>query len=330
MRTHLLKISWAASLLFLAGGSYLSARLASVLLAKRLWVIEETTQRRLGTQTTAAKAENLSDYRVIVERNLFNARPTPPPPPPVVVAPPVLPPPPPLPTPPPPPPPEPVLELKVIGTAVVQGGKSFALISSGPDLRVVKEKEEIVPGALLAEVRADRILVEWRGRTEEFSLFDSKPLRGAVAGAAARGRRTPVTPERPAALEAARLPAAPSPGAGGAKEPVRQLSDDRWVVDNREVEQMRTDMGAVMSQVRVVPNFANGQPDGFKIFAIRPGSLFAKIGLQNGDIVKKINGMEINAPEQAYQAYQLLQNETRLTVDLVRGGGSKSLSYEIR
>ena len=66
------------------------------------------------------------------------------------------------------------------------------------------------------------------------------------------------------------------------------------------------------------------------MFAIRPGSLFAKIGLQNGDVIKRINGVEISGPEQAFEAYQQLKDETSIQIDLSRRDENKSFSYEIR
>jgi type II secretion system protein C len=111
---------------------------------------------------------------------------------------------------------------------------------------------------------------------------------------------------------------------------VRQTGDDKWTIAKAEVESLRTDMGAMMTQVRVVPNFADGQPDGFKVFAIRPGSLFAKIGLQNGDVIKNINGIAIQTPEQAMAAYQRLSSETSIKIELVRRNENKTLTYDIR
>ena len=85
-----------------------------------------------------------------------------------------------------------------------------------------------------------------------------------------------------------------------------------------------------MTQIRVVPNFTDGQADGFKVFAIRPGSLFAKIGLQNGDVLKRVNGIELQGPEQAFEAYQRLKDENSVQIDLSRRQDNKTFSYEIR
>ena len=337
MQTPNLKLVWVVTLLFIAGGAYLSARLASVIIAKRTWVAEAPRVAAGDAEASRTKRDTLSDYRVISERSLFNAHPAPPPPPPppaVAIAPPIpqaqpTPPPPPPPPPPEPPPPD----LKVVGTAVVEGGKSFALIAAGQDMRVVREKEEVVPGAVLTEVRSDRILVSWRGKIEEYPLFEerrlARPAAPSPAAPVARGRLRPAPPRAPEPSPAPVQTPPPDTQSAG-QESVRQVSEDKWLLATQEVDQLRSNMSSLMTQIRVVPNFTDGQPDGFKVFAIRPGSIFARIGLQNGDVIKRINGLEIQGPEQAFAAYQQLAAETNIQIDLVRRSENKTLTYEIR
>jgi hypothetical protein len=75
-----------------------------------------------------------------------------------------------------------------------------------------------------------------------------------------------------------------------------------------------------VKEVRIVPAFfSQGKPDGFKIFAIRPGSHFYRIGLQNGDAITKIDGTELKTVEQANMGLQLLLKETKVGIDILRG-----------
>ena len=39
------------------------------------------------------------------------------------------------------------------------------------------------------------------------------------------------------------------------------------------------------------------------MYAIRPNSLFGKIGLQNGDTIKSINGIDMSSPDKALEVY---------------------------
>lgn len=326
MRTQVLKLFWVATLVFAAGLGYLWARVTVTSVSRALWVAEPPPTAVGAAPATKRIPDALSDYRIIEERNLFNARPEPAAPMVAVVVPPPPPIQPPVAPPPPPPPPEPPLDLKLVGTAVMgAGSSSYAIVVTGSDTRVVREKEDIIPGATLVEVRNDKILVRWRDKVEEFQLYETKTL--APAPAAPRTRSRPI-PQAPGGTEGttAPSPTAPPPTA----DSVRKLADDRWSVDNKEVAQLRENMSSVMTQVRVVPNFGEGgQPDGFKVFAIRPGSLFAKIGLQNGDVIRRINGIEMQGPEQAMEAYARLREETTINIDLLRQNQSRTLTYEI-
>ncbi|HUQ01430.1 MAG TPA: hypothetical protein VM261_02995 [Kofleriaceae bacterium] len=44
---------------------------------------------------------------------------------------------------------------------------------------------------------------------------------------------------------------------------------------------------------RIMPSTKNGQPNGVKLYAIRPSSIYASVGFMNGDTVHSINGVPI-------------------------------------
>ncbi len=121
-----------------------------------------------------------------------------------------------------------------------------------------------------------------------------------------------------------------TPAAAGDGEQIRKIGDDRYLVAQAEVEHSMSNLSELFTQMRAVPNMQDGKTNGFRLFAIRSGSLFQKIGLQNNDVVQRINGIDLNDPGKAMSLFQDLQGETRLSVDVVRGGETRTLSYEIR
>ncbi len=301
MRDNASRYVWVLTLAFLLAAAFLSARLAATWLARRLWVPAVETRVAVTAGDAVVRGDRLADYRVIQQRNLFNANPAPEPDAPSAN--------------PPAQRPAPVvsdrtpLGVVLVGTAVLEGARSFAVVEAGGKLRVVREGEEVAPGAVVSGIKADRILVDRGGAVQEILLFVDRP-----GGKNKTGRRASVRPRPPAA----------------GSDTIRKVADDKWVIDAREVEKATTDMNRLMTQIRVVPNFKDGQADGFKVFAIRPGSLFSKIGLQNGDVIKRINGLELQGPEEAFEAYQRLKDETSIQIDLVRRNHNKSFTYEIR
>jgi general secretion pathway protein C len=116
---------------------------------------------------------------------------------------------------------------------------------------------------------------------------------------------------------------------GGTGAGIR-LEGDKAIVARAKVEATLGDLNQVIQQARMVPNFKGGAVDGFKIFAIRPDSIFSELGIKNGDVIQRINGTEINSVEKAIPMLQLARNENAITIDLTRNGAKKTLSIEIR
>lgn len=116
----------------------------------------------------------------------------------------------------------------------------------------------------------------------------------------------------------------------GNEHGVRKVSESEYMIDEGEVENALNNINQLMTQIRVVPNFQDGEANGFKVFAIKPKSIFAQIGLKNGDVIKKVNDQDITTPDKAFQAFQELRNEKNLNVEILRRGQQKSLNYEIR
>ena len=59
------------------------------------------------------------------------------------------------------------------------------------------------------------------------------------------------------------------------------------------------DVNGVVRQVNINPIVVYGEPVGVRIYPIEPGSIFAELGLETGDIITAVNGQEIREPEEA-------------------------------
>jgi general secretion pathway protein C len=111
---------------------------------------------------------------------------------------------------------------------------------------------------------------------------------------------------------------------------VRKLSEGKWMVDQREVTASTENISQLLTQARALPYMEQGKTIGFRISEIVPGSLYEKIGIQNGDVIQKINSQDVDDPAKFFQMYQSLREERSITIDLIRGGQRQSLNYEIR
>ena len=102
------------------------------------------------------------------------------------------------------------------------------------------------------------------------------------------------------------------------------------VLDRREVEQAMNDLPKLLSQARAVPVLTNGTMTGFRLDYIAPTSFYEKIGLQYGDILKQVNGVEIKDPGTMLSLFQQLRNEKSVKLDVLRNNQRTTMMFEIR
>jgi general secretion pathway protein C len=120
------------------------------------------------------------------------------------------------------------------------------------------------------------------------------------------------------------------PKAGPNGPGVKRVSDGKWMVDQREMLASTENMSQILTQARALPYMESGKTVGFRISEIVPGSIYEKIGLQNGDVIQRVNAQDVDDPAKFFQLYQGLRTERNITIDLLRGGQRQTLNYEIR
>ena len=111
---------------------------------------------------------------------------------------------------------------------------------------------------------------------------------------------------------------------------IKKIDDTTYEIDKGLVEKVLVNPMAVAKGARVVPAMKNGKPEGFKLYAIRPTSVYAKLGLTNGDTLTSINGFELTSADKALEVYTKLREATSLELDVTRRGKPVTLKYTIR
>jgi len=169
-----------------------------------------------------------------------------------------------------------------------------------------------VPGATgsgkLTSIHARYIDFENNGHTERLSL----------SGAA-------TTTTAPPTVAAARPPADTPDGMQ-----VSTSDGANYEIPKALVEKVLLDPMAFTQGARVVPAMKNGKPDGFKLYAIRPNSTIARLGLVNGDTLQSVNGFELTSVDKVLEVYTKLREATSLEVEVTRRGKPIVLKYSIR
>ena len=103
------------------------------------------------------------------------------------------------------------------------------------------------------------------------------------------------------------------------------------VLDSAWVEtQLGPGFSQVLKSARLVPNLDGESVNGFKIFAIKKGTLFNKIGLRNGDIIQKINDTSLEQAEQGFALYQIFQEDQEIVFNIMRKNKPQTISVVIK
>ena len=150
-------------------------------------------------------------------------------------------------------------------------------------------------------------------------FIDFEPGDGSAAAPQMARTATPAAPA--GAPEPA--PAAPSP------DGVKKVTDNRYEVKRKYIDETLSNLNNIATQARIVPSFKNGVANGFKLFSIQPGSLYSAIGVENGDVIQRINGYEINSPDKALEVYQKLRESPHITIEIERNGQIIRKEYNV-
>ncbi len=111
---------------------------------------------------------------------------------------------------------------------------------------------------------------------------------------------------------------------------IKKVDDTHYTVDKAVIEAVLANPMAVAKGARVVPSVKDGKPDGFKLYAIRATSIYARLGLANGDTLTAVNGMPLTTADKALEVYTKLRDAKALAVAITRRGKSITLNYTIR
>jgi len=190
------------------------------------------------------------------------------------------------------PPPSPLM-LSLIGTFLTQGQEPYAIIED----KKKNEQEMFLIGdsvfsqATLKKIYLDRVEVERNGKLEVLRLDE-------IAGNA---------------------------GAG-----VISSGSDDFVIEEAELDKGLENLPLLLTQARAVPYFKDGRSIGLRLFAIKTGSLYEKVGLKNGDILKTINGNSLGDISQALKLFEQLKSERSIGLTLERDKQEREFKYTIR
>jgi len=245
---------------------------------------------RGGARASRASEGRARDYALIFERNLFGEQPAPAPSSGGEALPATT---------------AGALDLRLRGTAQVDD-LGYAVIEdvAGSRQEVFVVGETIFEGPTLVAVYPAEAVIELDGRKQTLKIANAEP---SAEGSKHSGRDKDKS------------------GDG-----IRKTGDNSYLVDRREVEHSVDNLNELATQLRAVPYLKDGEAIGFRLFNIRRDSVFDRMGLKNGDVVQKVNGVELDSPTKALALLEDVQTTDEIRVDLLRGDSPSTMTYTVR
>jgi general secretion pathway protein C len=302
---------WLAYLLLVTAAAALAAEMVNTYISAQLAAPLQPVQTQAGrTAGPLAQQASLTHYEIINKRNIFNATPPSTTPEPPRTA-----------EPPPPPPEVPAtpLPLKLVGIMVGKQAQAprFAIIESmgSPPGQALYQVGDSVQQVFVVDILPGCVVLD-TGREQQKLCFEKDAGTILVSGAMPR--------------TAAAAPAPPAPQAGdtGGTD-VARINTETWKVKREKLLENFANVDSLSSEATVTPYVVQGQQLGFRLSQLRAGGVLQQMGLQEGDVLQNVNGLNIHTPQEALQAYQLLQNESTVLLSILRNNSLATLTYEL-
>ncbi|MCP3952018.1 MAG: PDZ domain-containing protein [Desulfobacterales bacterium] len=189
------------------------------------------------------------------------------------------------------------LNLKLWGTVAVESGQAaYAVIE---DLKTRQQglyrAGDPVVNATVQQILREKVILSVNGKDEILEM------------AQASTAETPVKPRRHNTA------------------PGRKIALKRSLIDDAS-----RDINRLLQQVQITPHAENGQPDGLLVTHIKPGSIFRKVGLRNGDVLQSVAGRKITSIDDMITLYQSLKTSDTIAVMVKRRNRLQKITYNIQ
>lgn len=201
------------------------------------------------------------------------------------------------------------LNLKLRGVlASSDPALAMAIIADGKGKEDAYALEAKLPGnAVLKEIYADRVILEYRGRLEALRL-PKEAIASVYSKPAKRGNRVK---------------------RGLKASSVRNADTSSLLRQYREA--MINDPQSLMNLVSATPvvDKSTGKLKGYQIRPGKDRKLLRKFGLKNGDVVTAVNGVSLDNPIKALEIMRDLSTASSVSLDVERRGQLQSFSFQI-
>lgn len=194
-------------------------------------------------------------------------------------------------------------DITLVGTVSGPPASSYAIFSDRTGKQdVFKIGESVFGGGRLKRVDKDRAIITESGKEIKIPVAEMLTIKEVNR----------------------------SESASMASDLARSVGRGTFIVDQNKILHALETPNQLMTDARLQPNLINGRQEGFILRDVRNGGIYQNLGLQNGDVLLRINDYNISNPENALQAFTALRGMDRVQLDIMRDGAPMTMTYQIR
>ena len=195
------------------------------------------------------------------------------------------------------------LNLKLWGTVTGVQGKDRAVIEDTKErTQSLYSDGDTIQGATLKLILREKVVLSVNGKDEILEMEKREGGRSSMRSTSGPSPRTSTS------------------------SPARAY---KVKLKRSQIEDAMANMNELMNQIKIRPYIQNGEPDGLILSGIKPNSLFRKMGLRNGDIIKGVEGEEIQSMDDAINFYAKLKSADSAALQIKRRGQLRDIVYNI-
>ncbi|MBF0560074.1 MAG: PDZ domain-containing protein [Nitrospirae bacterium] len=193
-------------------------------------------------------------------------------------------------------------DVVLIGTIAARSDLSYAIIADKTGQQdVYKVGDGVLGFGKLVKVEKNKVVINSNGSDVDIPLADIGFTEDTKAG---------------------------STGQAGALG--KKTGDTSYLIDRARVQQAIDKPEQIMTDARFLPNVLDGKQQGFVLREVKPGGIYNNLGLQSGDVLLRINEINMSSPESALQAFSALRGIDKVQLDIIRNGAKMTMSYQIK
>lgn len=188
-------------------------------------------------------------------------------------------------------PPTPSINLKLVGTTVFGEKSSVILEDPAKGTQGVYRLGDIVQGHTITTILNDRVTLTRKDQEVVLMLAQS--------------------------------------GKGPLSDQIKKVDEHSWMVSADKVTDMVSNIDQYVGQVIAFQHRENGKPAGFRIRHLKEGNDFEKMGIKSDDIIKRVNGIDVNDLTSVLKAVYQLSDDTSFSVEVERNNQVTMLNYQL-